>query len=174
MADMKEIEAQTKKYAERRAELATLVQALEDEKRDLVKRRIEGIKRKISQTIVEREALHVLLGESPALFVKPRTVEFHGVRVGFKKGAGKIEIEDESRTVELIRKHRTEEEFDVLVKTVYKPVKDALANLPAGELKKLGVTVEDTGDVVLIKDAAGAVDKLVKALLKEEPDEAGA
>lgn len=172
MATMKEIEQATKEYAEERASLAAFVQALEDEKRALVRRRVEGIRKRIAAAKVAREALHVLIAESPELFEKPRTQAFHGVRVGFKKGAGKIEFENAERVVELIRKHRPEE-FDVLVKTTYKPVKDALSNLPAADLRRLGVTVEETGDVVFIKDTATDVDKLVKALLGDDDEEAG-
>lgn len=169
MANMHDIEQQTKNYADARADLATYMSALEDEKRALVRRYLRGIKKRVADAKAAKEELQALLEANPGLFEKQRTVAFHGVRVGYRKGAGKIEFDDAERVVELIRKHRPEE-FDLLVKTSYKPVKDALSNLPAGDLRKLGVTVEETGDVVFIKEAATEVDKLVKALLKDDPE----
>ena len=46
-------------------------------------------------------------------------------------------------------------------------MKDALAQLPAAELHKLGVQVEEAGDRVYIKASDSEVDKLVVAILKE-------
>ena len=47
---------------------------------------------------------------------------------------------------------------DVLVATTERPAKDALAQLTAAELKKLGISVTDGGDAVFIKPADSAVD----------------
>jgi len=47
-------------------------------------------------------------------------------------------------------------------------------NLTPIELKKVGVDVEGTGDVVTIADTTESVDKLVKALLKGAEEEAQA
>ncbi len=170
MATMQEIEIQTKKFSEARADLAAHVGALEDEKRSLVRKYLAGIKRRVAAAKVEREALHVLIAESAALFAKPRSQAFHGVRVGYRKANGKIEFDNAERVVELVRKH-FKSEFETLVNVTYKPNKEALEKLDASDLKKLGVTVEATGDVVFIKEAATEVDKLVKALLEDETEE---
>ena len=65
-----------------------------------------------------------------------------------------------------------------MIRTVEEPVKDALAQLPAADLRKLGVQVEEAGDHVYIKAADSDVDKLVAAILKEgavdEAEEAAA
>ncbi|MBI5561297.1 MAG: hypothetical protein HY894_00350, partial [Deltaproteobacteria bacterium] len=37
----------------------------------------------------------------------------------------------------------------------------------AGDLKKLGVTVEETGDAVVIKPVDGEVERVVNALLRD-------
>jgi hypothetical protein len=49
----------------------------------------------------------------------------------------------------------------------WKPVVDALKQLDVKLLAKLGITVEATGDCVVIKAADSEVDKAVKAILKE-------
>ncbi len=52
------------------------------------------------------------------------------------------------------------------------PSAKALEGLEAAELKRLGVTVVDTGEQVVIRHVDGAVEKAVKALLKEKVEEA--
>lgn len=170
MATMQEIEKKAQHYAEARAVLAAQITALEDEITSLKRRRLSIIKKQVSAAKVAREALYVVINESAELFDKPRTQTFHGIRVGLQKGKGEIAFDDVDQVVKLIRKHRADD-FDLLVKTTYKPIKKALANLPAAELKKLGIEVAETGDVVFIKDAAGDVDKLVNALLGDVDEE---
>ena len=48
------------------------------------------------------------------------------------------------------------------------PNKEALAELSAADLKKIGVTLTDTGYVAVIKPVDGEVDKIVAALLKPD------
>jgi hypothetical protein len=103
--------------------------------------------------------------------VRPRSAVFHGLKVGYAKGTGKLEITDPATVVKLVRKHFPEQ-FDLLVKTKETPIKKTLQELPAADLKKLGITIQDTGDVVFIKDATDSVDKLVAALIKGEEEEA--
>lgn len=173
MATMQEIEAKAKEYADERADLANYVQALEDEKRALVRRYLPGIKRRVAAAKVAREALHVVIKESADLFVKPRSVTVHGIKVGFQKGKGKVVFDDADKVVELIEKHFPEL-ADTLVKTEKKPLKDAILALDVAQLKKIACRVTGTGDEVLIKDASGEVDKLVEALLADDTEEEGA
>ncbi len=70
-----------------------------------------------------------------------------------------------------IKKHLPEQ-ADVLIKLKETPVKDALAQLSAAELKKLGVTVSEAGDQVVVKPVDSEVDKMVDALMKEAGEEA--
>jgi hypothetical protein len=167
---MKEIEALTARFSEARNALVASRTELEDEQDALVRKYLPKVKRQIAAAREARERLAEAIAESPELFVKPRTVTFHGIRVGFVKGKGEIEFDDAEQVVRLIRKHYPEQ-FDVLVKTSYRPVKKALANLTASELRKLGIEVAETGDQVFIRDAASDVDKWIEALLEREPEE---
>lgn len=173
MATIKEIEGLTKKYADARGALGDTVAALKFEHEQTTRLYLKRIKGEVGKVREAEAALKAAIEESPALFAKPRTQVFHGVKVGFRKATGKIEFDDPDQVVKLIRKHFPDQ-FDVLVKTTEKPIKDALENLSAAELKKLGIEVADSGDVVVVKDASGEVDKIVAALLKEETEEAGA
>jgi phage host-nuclease inhibitor protein Gam len=160
------IELQARNYANAREKLATTVACLNDELDDVKKKYLARIRAQVAEAKTVQAGLRALIEAAPELFVKPRTVILHGIKVGYRKATGKIEFDDADQVVKLIRKHFPEQ-FDVLVKIEETPVKKALANLTAAELKKLGIEVSDSGDEVEIRDTAGDVDKLVAALLKD-------
>jgi hypothetical protein len=134
---------------------------------------LRGIKNSVAAVAQSQAELLAAIAEAPDLFDKPRSMVLHGIKLGFKKGTGSLDWEDDAQVAKLVRKHFPEQ-FDVLIKTTEKPIKGALASLTAAELKRVAVTVEDTGDVVFAKDTTAEVDKLVKALLKGAEDEVAA
>jgi len=166
MANLADIERGAKKYADARNHLASIVetmnQGIETIKRDNIKR----LKKAVADAAEQHDALKALIETAPGCFVKPRSVVFHGIKLGFAKGKGKIEWDDPDQVVRLIKKHFPEQ-ADVLIATTEKPAKEALNGLTAAELKKLGISVTDGGDAVFIKPADSAVDKMVDALLKD-------
>lgn len=165
MSAMSIIEALTSRYADRRAVLADVVQKLNDEVEAARRRRMAAIKSLVAQVAEAESKLRTAIEDNPGLFKRPRTVVISGVRVGFAKGKGSIDWEDDDQVVRLIRKHFADQ-ADALIKTVETPIKAALGNLTAADLKKIGVTVEETGDRVVVKPTDGEVDKIVAALLK--------
>ncbi len=167
MSTLTEIERATREYAAARNVVSERVQRLNDEIEALKRRFLPGIKSAV-QTAIERQAsLKAEIEESPELFKKPRTVPFHGIKVGYQKQKGKVEWEDSSFVVLRLKKLFPDNWQDY-VKITEKPVKSALSELSVAELKKIGVTAEETGDVVLIKPTDSDIDKIVAALLKEE------
>lgn len=168
---MELIETQTRTYAEARAVLASRVSALHDELEKAKRRSLPGIKRALGAAKAAEEELQATIEAHPELFEKPRSVILHGVRVGYQKAKGTLQWEDDDRVVELIARHHPDL-LDTLVKRIEKPIKAALNTLSVGELKKLGVTVIESGDQVLIKAVDSEVDKLVDALLRDAGDEA--
>lgn len=172
--DFDPIEKAAKALRASRDVLTERAMALQDEIESATKRKLPGLRSAVAAVAQADADLKAAIQQAPLLFLKPRSVVLHGLKLGYQKGKGKIEWEDDAQVVKLVRRHFPEQ-FDVLCKTTEKPVKDALANLTAAELKKLGITVEDTGDVVFVKDSTASVDKLVKALLKgvEETEEVG-
>lgn len=165
-----DLERRAKSLANARAVLTDLVSALNDGIDALKRDAMNDIKAAVRSVAEQHDKLKALIEESPELFTKPRTVVFHGIKFGYRKGTGGLEFEDEAQVVKLIRKHFPDQ-FDVLVKTKETPVKTALSGLTVAELKKLGVTVEATDDVVTITATDSAVDKLVKQLLKSATEE---
>ncbi len=167
---LSEIEQKTKDYADARSVLGDRVQRLNDEIEAIKKRLLPGIKKAVEIAAERKAILKASIEEGSSLFVKPRTIVAHGVKVGLEKGKGKVEWEDDDQVVKMIEKHFPDQ-ADVLIKTKKTPVKKALSQLTVAELKKLGITVEETGDQVVIKGTDSDVDKLVKALLKEHENE---
>lgn len=117
--------------------------------------------------IAARDALRSAIAASPELFADPKTRTFYEIKVGFRKGTGGLAFEDADKTLALIRKHFGKDAPAYII-TREIPDKKMLKDLSAGELQKLGVTVEDTGDVVVIKPVDGETARRVEALLAEK------
>jgi len=165
MANLFEIEALTKRFADARAILNDRVSDLEAAIAAIKRKRITGIRTAANAASDARGRLSAAIQESAEHFTRPRSRVFHGVKVGLQKGKGKIQIADRGKTVQLIKKHLPDQ-ADALIKVTESPIKSALENLPADQLKKIGVTVRQTGDEVVIKPTDSEIDKLVDAYLK--------
>ena len=171
MPVMNDIERQTKVYAEAREKLAGMVAELTAGLEALKRDRLPAIKRALQRAAEKEAELRAVIEGAPELFTKPRTVVMHGVKVGWMKGAGKIDFDDPDQVVALIKK-KLPDQADVLVATTEKPVKKALQQLSVKELQSIGCQVEGTDDVVVIKAVDSDVDKLVTALLRGATQEA--
>lgn len=166
MASLTDIERGAKKYAESRDTLAGIIEAMNQGIEDIKRSNMKRLKKAVADAAEQHDALKALIEASPGCFIRPRSVVFHGIKLGFQKGKGKIEWEDADQVVRLIKKHFPDQ-ADLLIATTEKPAKEALNNLTAAELKKLGISVTEGGDAVFIKPADSAVDKMVEALLKD-------
>jgi hypothetical protein len=170
---LRDIETATTAYGIARADLGDTVRQLQRELGDVRARYIKQIRREVAKAADKQSELKALVERAPHLFVKPRTLVIQGVKVGYQKGRGGIEFDDADKVVELIHKHYGDgEEALSLLNIAEKPDKTALEELSVAELKKLGCTVRDTGDEVVIKPVDGEVDKIVNALLKDATEEA--
>lgn len=161
-----QIENLAKMYALARNELARRVAAFADEVRAVERRKIPGIKTALASAEDAKGALVAAIQAAPQLFEKPRTQTFSGIRVGFAKGKGALDWDDDAQLVARIKKLMPDQ-ADVLIATKETPVANALKQLEAKELARLGVRFEEIGDYVFVKSSDGAVDKLVKKILKE-------
>ena len=164
------IEKDAKALRAARDILSERATTLQEEIDRATQRKLPGLRNAVAAVAQADADLKATISKAPQLFTKPRSVVLHGLKLGYQKGKGKIDWEDDAQVVKLIRRHFPEQ-FDVLCKTTEKPIKAALAALSVAELKKLGVSVEETGDVVFVADSTAGVDKLVKALLKGVEEE---
>lgn len=166
MSDLATIEQHTKYFADKRQVLNDLVQRLQDDLECVKRHHLPAIKAAAEDVAESQAMLHSTIKDSPDYFQQPKTMVIAGVRVGFKKEKGKLEFEDQATVIRLIRKHFPDLE-DTLVKETLSVLKTPLSQLTVAQLKKLGVTVTDDTDQVLIKPVGNDIDKLVSALLEE-------
>lgn len=164
-----DIEKMTAKFSEARNKLAGLITNLEDDVRSIKRRHLPAIRKAISTTADAKEQLQAAIDGNRHLFEKPRTYIWHGIKVGINKGKGEIIVSNPDKVIELIRKHLPEH-ADVLIKVDEKPIKKAMANLSVQELRKIGVTLEEAGDMVVIRAVDGELDKLIDAVMAESEE----
>jgi len=171
MSDLHTIEKLSKHYAEQRHQLADLLSEIEQSQRDIINENIRHIRRLLAETAAAESELRNALESSPALFEKPRTRVLHGVKVGITKGKGKVEIPDETKTIDRIRKLLPEDQAELLISVKERVDRRVVADLTAADLKRLGIQVIDGGDQIVIRPVDSALDKLIKALLSDIPEE---
>lgn len=171
MTTLSRIEEMTKDFSEARKALAAEVEELEAEIALYKKKHMPRIKKLVENAAEKKAKLHAAIEEAPEFFKSPRTYVMYGIKVGLQKGKGEIKWESTEQVVKLLHKYYPEQ-AETLIKITETPVKTALAQLNASELKRLGVTITETGDQIIIKATDSEVDRLVEALLKDETDEA--
>jgi hypothetical protein len=162
-----EIERLTREYAEARSALAATATQCATEMAAIKTSYLAQLREQSAIVLVKHKELSSLISKSKKQFVSPRSAVFHGIKVGIQKLIGSLKFDDEAKTVELIRKHLPSL-FDTLVTTKYTLNKDAIGTLKADELKKIGGSVTDSSDRVVIKPVQGDIEKIVKALLTEK------
>jgi hypothetical protein len=173
MITLQEIEKAAQIYAEARTSLTALVTELNDKINEEKRIRLRAIKRAVAQAGEKHDLLMVMIKDSRELFAKPKSRVLHGLKVGYKKQPGAIEIADEAATVARLKKMYEDDAaaLALLIKTTETPIKDALGELSGDKLKKLGVKVTNDTDKAFIKETDGAIDKIVDALLKGATEE---
>jgi hypothetical protein len=168
---MEEIERLTREHAADRRMLAERVAALNDDIRSLQRRRMPGLRNSLAKAQDSKAALVGAIAASDGLFEKPKSVTVEGIKVGYAKSKGRIDYDDGDQVVRAIRK-KLPEEADALIKVNETPVKGALGNLTAAQLKAIGCRVVDSGEHVVVKPQDGELDKLVAKLMADEEVEA--
>lgn len=170
MPTQAEIEISAKVYAQARGELTDKVAELNEEIEALKRKRMPVIRRKVQVAIEAREELVALVDSGRDLFQRPRTRTFHGIKVGLAKARGKVSWDDAAAVIARIRK-LLPDQAELLIKVTETPRKKALVDLPGADLKRLGVTVAEAGDEVVVKATDTEIDKMVDALLGVASDD---
>lgn len=164
---MEAIQAAARKHAEHRRDLRLLLSTLQAEMAEAKKRAMRGILKAVERASASEAELRGMVEARKDLFVKPRTVTVDGIKCGWAKQKGKLVFDDAEAVCRLIDKHLPAA-ADALIDVKRTPIKAALEQLSVAELKRIGVTVKDDEDAVVIRDTASDLDKLVSALLAED------
>ena len=166
MPTLQEIEKLAEAFANALQEADDVRLEIEDQVARIKRVNIAKLRRRAGKAKEAHDALLNALRESPALFDRQKTRVFHGIKVGYRKQPGALTWQDDEKVIAKIRQLFADQ-TDVLIKTTEKPVRDALAQLPADSLKRLGITVADTGDVPVIKSVIGDLEKLIDTWVGE-------
>lgn len=168
MTQLKDIEGLARAYADAYAELGDDVAVLENSIREIRRKMLPRIKRAADKAAQAKQSLTAAVESAPALFVKPRTRLLHGIKVGFAKQKGTVELGDEAAVIRRIRKLLPEDQAELLIRTQESVHKQAVYDLSVEDLKRLGISITNDSDRVVVKVADSDIEKLVDALLKDE------
>src|SRR5690349_13201393 len=123
-----DIEQSTKKFSIAHAELAAVVSELNADLEAIKRAGLASIKRALAKAAERQSELAELIENGRHLFIKPRTIVMHGVKVGLAKGKGGILFEDAQKVVAIIKKHFPDKK-DLLIDTKETPDKEGLEQL---------------------------------------------
>jgi len=163
---MDEIVALARAYSKARDALEATGEEIRQLQRRAVRDRLRGMRSRVAETAAAHDALKAAIEGRPELFVKPRTVAVDGVKFGFRKQTGAVDTGDEAQAIALLRK-KLPGLADTLINVKETLDKKGLRKLPAADLARIGVTIEDPVDEVVIATAESDIDKLVNALLDD-------
>jgi len=166
MSGLENIGALCKSYADAREDLENTVEEIRERRRKAAAPMMRGLRSRIAAASVARDALRDALEACPELFVKPRTRDFSGVKIGYRKRPGRFEAVNWGAVVDRVRE-RLPDRADELIRTRSEIVKPALKNVPVPELRKIGVSSVDAEDEVVIALASDDLDRLVDALMTD-------
>lgn len=167
---LSEIETLTRHFSTARDELVERAVNLRDEIEAVKRKHLKRLKFASDATAAAQAALHAAIDANRELFDKPRSVIFHGIKVGLQKGKDGVEYADLDQLVSLMKLHGPET-VERLCKVTYKPLQQSLLALDDTDLKRIGCTRRAGTDSVLIKPADAGIDKLIATFLSAAAEE---
>lgn len=160
-----DIERLADRYATDRSVIADRVTTLQANIEQLKREALPAIRQAVRRASDSRDRLYAAIEDGPDLFTKPRTRVLSGMKVGFKKSKGKVDMDDEEKVIARIRDQLPADQAELLIRVRESVHKPAVYDLTAGDLKRLGIRIVDVGDQVVVQPVDDQVDKLVDALL---------
>jgi hypothetical protein len=169
MAELERLASQlAQAHTEIHSYTSTYVEAVQ-EFRKACARKLRGPVKRAADLETE---IRTLIDGNRELFASPKSRLLHGIKLGLRKQPGGLKWDEEDLVLARIRKV-LKEQADTFIKTTEKPVKDALAGLPADMLKKLGIEVVGAKDVAFVATTKDDPTKLVDAILSIKDEEEG-
>lgn len=165
-ASLADIEAACKRLGDAREHLRGIVARMQAEVTETTTHYRRDLQAAIDRVANEHEGVLALVSAAPALFRKPRSAQWHGVKCGWQKGKGAVSWDDDERVCGLIERHLPDQ-AETLIRMTRKPVAAALANLDGRELRRLGVSLVDAGDAPFVKPVDSELDRTVKRLVED-------
>lgn len=157
------IEEQAHAYAEALDLRGKLVSTLREHIKIVTDEALPDLRKVSADVAVLHDQLMELLNKHKGLFESPRSAAFHGIKVGFAKGKGKLVIDNPDATIKAIEK-KLPEQLDTLAPSTRVLSLTALGLLDAKTLKSIGGCVTDATDKPFIKTPSDDTDKFVEQL----------
>ena len=159
-------------YAACRDRLAALVQAVREQVSTIERGATPEILKAARKIAALHNDLQAAITAHPECFVRPRTMVVDGLKFGLQKQKGRISWEDDRALCERIMKLTESgaiepQQAETLIEYRPRPVADALEQLDAKTLKRLGVTVTLDSDAPLIKTVDSDIEKIVTQMVKQ-------
>ncbi|HNV72185.1 MAG TPA: hypothetical protein PKO06_20930, partial [Candidatus Ozemobacteraceae bacterium] len=133
--DLGQLDKMTRDFADARATLEGRVTELNDAIDTIKRKYLPLIKHAVTTALDRKSKLEGEIEKNPQLFVKPRMLILHGIKIGLQKTRDGLAWEDDDQVVKLIKKHFSDQ-VETLVKVKETPVKQALAQLSVADLRK--------------------------------------
>lgn len=127
---------------------------------------LEDIKAASIEAGESYQMLLTLINDASDLFKDKKSMTVSGVKFGYQKKKGKLEIINEDATIAKL-KELYGDNASLYINTKMSVVKKALDSLPASDLKKLGINIVQDTDVAFVKLTDDEVQKLIEAMIKE-------
>lgn len=166
---MPEIEDAAKKLADAKRTLEVELQRADAKLAKIREEFGDRLKAAAIDVSLCEEDLLGLVRRAPALFAKPQSVEFDGVKVGWRKSKGRLELPEHDALIKRIDDQLTPQQRKSVLKVKVSVLKGGLAKLSGDILKKLGVTLTGAGPEPFVSFPKSATEKLVDWWLKPLP-----
>jgi|GEM_PF-4800158 len=124
------------------------------------------LKEAATAVLTQQAELLSLVDRAPALFKRPQSIEFHGVRVGWRKGKGRLELPETETLIKRIVDQLTQSQRKTVLKVKTTVLKGGLAKLSGEILKKLGINVTAAGSEAFVSFPKSDAEKHVDWWLK--------
>lgn len=164
--DAIDIERACETYRHGRDHLRALADRANEDIERIKRQHLPKLRRALADVADAEAALRDAVRTSPAeLWRRTRTRVIHGVKVGWSKSRGKVTFDDEAKVVERMRRLLPAEQVALLVRVRESVHKPAVYDLTASDLRRLGISVEDDCDQVVVRDIESELDRALEALL---------
>lgn len=163
---LSDMETAARDFAAKSKVLRNYYEELNGEIETVKAKYLENIKAASSEAGESYQMLLTLINDAADLFKDKKSMTISGVKFGYHKKKRKLEISNEEFTINKI-KELYGETADIYINTKLSVSKKALDNIPAGDLKKLGINIiQDTAEP-FIKLTNDEVQKLIEAMVKK-------
>lgn len=164
--ELADIEARMKSLGEARGALEKELQRADEKLAEVRERHAEKLKAAAANVALLEQELLSHVERVPGLFKKPQSIEIDGVRAGWRKGKGRLELPETDKLLKRIGEVLTRAQKQAVVKVKVTVLKGQLARLPGEILKRLGINVTAAGQEPFISYPKSGLEKQVDWWLK--------